>query len=111
VDVAFQRLRVEQPLDEEHFLPEVRERLEDLAQFHRFALALGPPFAAVKAVAGKHHRETHGRFARFATWLISPHAKGFHPRECHRDADTAEKGTAGEEVSVHSEDDTSENEG
>ena len=64
VDVPLERLLVVQAADEQQLLAEVGQRREHLAQLHRLAFALGPPFLAVKAVAGEQHGQPHRRFAR-----------------------------------------------
>ena len=46
------------------------------------AFALGPPFLAVKAVAGEQHGQPHGRFAGGspAARFVAPDLKRFQPR-------------------------------
>ncbi len=43
VNVSLERLGVVQAADKDHAIAKVVQRMQDLAQFHRLALALGPP--------------------------------------------------------------------
>src|SRR5439155_26630791 len=55
MNISLLRFLVVEPADEQHLLAKIGERREHFPNLHALAFALGPPFLAVKAVAGKQH--------------------------------------------------------
>src|SRR6185369_17609412 len=96
VNVALERLGVVEAADEQHLLAMIGQRLEHLAQLHVLAFAPGPPFLAVKAVAGEEDGETDRRLTAglARTRLVAPDGQRFEPRQRHRDAKAAKHGAA-----------------
>ncbi len=103
VDVALRGLLVVQAADEEHLFAQVAERSQHLAQLQTAALPLGPPLAAMKAVAREQHRQAHrsgaGRLA--AAGLVTPDAERLEPGQGHADAQSAEHRATGKQMGVH----------
>ncbi len=103
VDISLQGLLIIEPLDEQHFFTEFADRGENLAQLHRLAGALRPPFLAVKAVAGEQHGEADGSLARASLTgrLVTPDRERLQPRERHRDAQASKQDASAESVGRH----------
>src|SRR5205823_354769 len=89
MDAADERLRVEQPLEEQHLLAIGPQRFEDAAQLHLLAFAARPPLAAVEAVAREEAREAH---RRLRGPLLAERGQRFEPGKRYADAEAAQEG-------------------
>ena len=88
MNIALESFLVVQPSDEEHFLAEVGQGRQHLAEFHLLSCALGPPLFGAKSVSRKQHGQTYGSLAfgpRSRGSLSAPHRERLHPGQSHRD--------------------------